>query len=66
VGELKVSWSFKFYTSLHFLDGLSQVLHIIVVPRIENSVACVGVVFKDFHLLLFANSPSHFYFTANH
>ena len=58
----KVSWSFVFYNSLHFLVGLSQVLHIIVVPRIEISVACLGVIFKDSHLLLFKNSPSHFYF----
>jgi len=66
LGELKVSWSFVFYTSLHFLVGLSQVLHIIVVPRIEISVACLGVIFKDPYLLLFKNSLSHFCFPANH
>lgn len=66
MGELEVSWSFVFYTSVHFLVGLSQVLHIIVVPRIEISVACLGVVFKDSHLLRFKNSPSHFYFPPNH
>jgi len=66
VGELKVSWSFVFYTSLHFLVGISQVLHFIVVPRIEISVACLGVIFKDSYLLLFKNSPPHFCFSANH
>jgi len=66
VGELKVSWPFLFYTSLHFDVGLSQVLHIIVAPRIEISVAFLGVVFKDCHVLLFKNLPSHFYFPADH
>jgi hypothetical protein len=66
VGELKVLRSFVFCISVHFLVGLPQVLHIIVVPRTEIYVACLGVVFKDFHLLLFKNSPAHFYFPANH
>ena len=57
MGELKVLWSFVFCTSVHFLVGLPQVLHVIVVPRTEIYFACLGVVFKDSHLLLFKNSP---------
>jgi hypothetical protein len=64
VGELTVLWSFVFCTSVHFLVGLPQVLHIIVMPRTEIYVAFLGVVCKDSHLLLFKNLPSHLYVPA--